>query len=104
MGIKKGDTVKIITGKEKGKIGKVLRLDRPKNRVWIEKMNFVKRHQKPSQQHRQGGIVEKEAPMHISNVMYYDEKLAKATRIGHKVLKDQKVRVSKKSGETLDSK
>ncbi len=103
MRIKKGDTVKIIAGKEKGKIGKVLRLDRSKNRVWIEKMNFVKRHQKPNQQHRQGGIVEKEAPLHVSNVMYYDEKAVKATRIGHKIVKDKKVRISRKSGEMLDS-
>ena len=104
MGIKKGDTVKIIAGKEKGKIGKVLRLDRSKDRVWIEKANFIKRHQKPNQQHRQGGIIEKEAPIHISNVMYYDEKAAKATRIGCKMVKDQRVRISRRSGEVLDSK
>lgn len=104
MTIRKGDMVKIMCGKERGKIGKVFRIDRDKARVWVEKLNFVKRHQKPTQQYRQGGIIEKEAPLHISNVMYYDEKAAKPTRIGMKVMKDHKVRVSKKSGEVLETK
>lgn len=104
MTIRKGDMVKIMCGKERGKIGKVFRVDRPKCRIWVEKLNFVKRHQKPTQQYRQGGVIEKEAPLHISNVMYYDEKVAKPTRIGIKMMKDQKVRVSKKSGEVLEVK
>lgn len=104
MMIRKGDTVKVVTGKEKGKVGKVLRVDRSKDRIWVEKLNFVKRHQKPNQQYRQGGIIEKEAPLHISNVMYYDEKVGKSTRVGIKLIKDRKVRISKKSGEVLESK
>lgn len=105
MNIRKGDMVMVITGKEKGKTGKVLFVNRDKQRVLVEKINFVKRHQKPTQKLRQGGIIEKEAPLHISNVMYYDEKTAKATRIGHKVLDDgKKVRYAKKSGETIETK
>jgi large subunit ribosomal protein L24 len=104
MSIKKGDMVKVITGKDKGKIAKILRVDREKNKVLVERTNLVKRHQKPNQQHRQGGIIEKEAALHISNVMFYDEKAAKTTKIGHKMIKDKKVRVSKKSGEVLEAK
>lgn len=105
MNIRKGDTVMIITGKEKGKTGKVLLVDRKNEKVLVERLNFVKRHQKPSQKYRQGGIIEKEAPINISNVMYYDEKLGKKTRLGHKILDDErKVRFSKKSGEVIDTK
>jgi len=105
MNIRKGDMVMIISGKEKGKTGKVLLVDQKKDKVLVERLNFVKRHQKPSQKYRQGGIIEKEAPIHISNVMYYDEKMTKATRIGHKRLDDgKKVRFSKKSGEVIDTK
>jgi len=105
MSIRKGDMVMVITGKEKGKTGKVLLVDRDKQKVLIEKINFVKRHQKPTQKIRQGGIIEKEAPLHISNVMYYDEKMAKPTRLGHKVLDDgKKVRFAKRSGEVIETK
>jgi large subunit ribosomal protein L24 len=105
MSIRKGDMVMVITGKEKGKTGKVLVVNREKDTVLIERVNFVKRHQKPTQKMRQGGIVEKEAAMNISNVMYYDEKLSKPTRIGHKVLDDgTKVRFSKRSGEVIETK
>lgn len=97
--------VMVITGKEKGKTGKVLVVNREKSTVLIERINFVKRHQKPTQKYRQGGIIEKEAALNISNVMYYDEKLAKPTRLGHKVLDDgKKVRFSKKSGEIIETK
>jgi len=101
MKIRKGDMVKVMTGRERGKTGKVLRVDTEKGRVWIERLNLVKRHQKPTQQHRQGGIIEKEAPVHVSNVMYYDEKAGRATRIGMKELEGKKVRYSKRSGEVL---
>lgn len=105
MSIRKGDMVMVITGKEKGKTGKVLVVDREKQKVLIERINFVKRHQKPTQKIRQGGIIEKEAPLHVSNVMYYDEKLAKPSRLGHKVLDDgKKVRFSKRSGEIIETK
>ncbi len=91
----------IITGKEKGKTGKVLRLEPQRNRVWVEKLNIVKRHQRPNQQMTQGGIVEKEAPLDISNVMFYDEKLNKPTRLGVKFEDGKKYRYSKKTGETV---
>ena len=103
MKIRKGDMVKIIAGKENGKTGRVLRVDREKGRVWVEKLNMVKRHQRPTQTQRQGGIIDKEAPLSISNVMYYEEKSGKATRVGFKVQDGQKVRYSKKSGEILTS-
>lgn len=101
MKIRKGDMVQIIAGKEKGKTGKVLRIDREKGRVWVERLNMVKRHQKPSQLHRQGGIIEKEAPLHASNVMYYDEKSAKGTRVGFRMEGESKVRFLKRSGDTI---
>ena len=101
MKIRKGDMVKVIVGRERGKTGRVLQVDSKNQRVWVEKINFVKRHQRPSQRYRQGGIIEKEAPLHISNVMYYDEKVGSQTRIGSKVLEGKRVRVSKKSGEVL---
>jgi len=104
MRIKKGDTVKVMAGKEKGKIGKILRVDQGKNLVWVEKTNFVKRHQKPNQQFKQGGIVEKEAAIHASNVMYYDKKSAKHTRLGVKIVKDEKVRISRRSGAEIGAK
>ena len=103
MNIRKGDIVKIITGKEKGKTGKVLLVDRDKKKVLVQGLNFVKHHQKPTQSNRQGGIVEREAKIAISNVMYYDEKTAKGTRIGHKFLDNgKKVRISRRSGDVLD--
>jgi len=101
MKIRKGDTIQIVAGKEKGKTGKVLRIDKKGGRVWIERLNMVKRHQRPTQSQRQGGIVEKEAPLSISNVMYYDEKTARPSRIGFKMEKGGKVRVAKRSGEVL---
>jgi large subunit ribosomal protein L24 len=101
MKIRKGDTIQIITGKDKGKTGKVLRIDSAKGRVWVERLNMVKRHQRPTQVHRQGGIIEKEAPLSISNVMYYDEKSAKPSRIGFRVEKGDKVRFAKRSGEVI---
>lgn len=104
MAIRKGDNVIVITGKEKGKTGKVLEVNQNGNKVLIERLNMVKRHHKPSQVYKQGGIIEKEAPIHISNVMLYDEKAAKGTRVGTKVLDDgKKIRISRKTGEELDS-
>ena len=102
MSIKKGDTVVVITGKEKGKTGKVIELSHERQRVLVERLNMVKRHQRPTQTQKQGGIIEKEASIHISNVLLYDEKAGKGTRVGHKVLKDgTKVRISRRTGETL---
>lgn len=101
--IKKDDVVKVIAGKEKGKTGKVLKVLGKKNRVIIEKINFVKRHARPSAQHRQGGIIEKEAPVHTSNVMLLCSKCNRPVRLGRKLLEDaKKVRVCKACGEVID--
>ena len=103
MPIRKNDTVIVIAGKEKGKTGRVLRVIRDKDRVVIERMNLVKRHSRPNAQNRQGGIVEKESPLHISNVMLIDDQTGKPVRVGFKKLEDgKKVRVSHKTGQMLD--
>lgn len=99
MKIRKGDMVKVIAGKDKGKTARVLRVYLKENQVLLERSNLVKRHQKPNQQFRQGGIIEKEMPIHVSNIMYYDEKSAKASRLGARIVGDKKVRHSKKIGE-----
>jgi large subunit ribosomal protein L24 len=102
MHLRKGDTVVVITGKEKGKTGKVLKIEPDKQRIWVERINMVKRHQKPTQTQKQGGIVEKESPLNISNVMLYDEKAGKGTRVSIKVLEDgKKARVSRRTGEMI---
>ena len=99
--IKTGDTVKIIAGEEKGKEGKVLRVDREKNRAIVEGLNLVKKHTKPNAQNPQGGIVEKEASIHISNLSLIDPKTKKATRVGFEVQDGKKVRISKKSNVVI---
>ncbi len=103
--IRKGDTVAVLLGREIGKRGRVLRIlkddaGRP-SRVVVEKLNLVKRHTKPGQGNRTGGIVEKEAPISISNVMLIDPKLDRPTRVRTKVVDGKKVRVSVKSGEVI---
>ena len=101
--IKKNDTVKVIAGKDKGKNGKVLRVIAKKDRVIVEKINMIKRHMKPSQQTRQGGILEKESPIHVSNLMLICSKCTDPTRVGYKTLDDErKVRYCKKCQEVLD--
>lgn len=80
--IKKNDTVMVVTGKDKGKSGKVLRVIYKKDRAIVEKLNMIKRHMKPSQQNRQGGILEKESPIHISNLMLICAKCTDPTRVG----------------------
>jgi len=101
--IKKDDKVIVISGKEKGKIGAVLKLDSEKGRIIVEKVNMVKRHTRPSMQTGQGGIVEKEAPLQISNVMIVCNKCTEPTRIENRRLEDgSKVRVCKKCGEPMD--
>ena len=100
--LKKNDKVIILSGKEKGKIGAVLKVDREKECVIVEKINIVKRHTKPSAVSTQGGIVEKEAPIHISNLMIICNKCAEPTRIGKRILDDgSKVRFCKKCDEIL---
>ena len=103
MHIKKGDTVVVITGKDKGKTGKILHAIPKTNRVLVEGVNMVTKHQKPTAKVQQGGIIHQEAPIHVSNVMIYETKNKMGTRVGHKFLEDgKKVRVSVKTGEVLD--
>ena len=98
--IKKGDTVIVNAGDDKGKTGRVLRVLVDKNRAVVEGVNIMKKATKPNPKYPQGGVIEKEAPIHISNLNLIDPKSGKATRIGIKVAEDgKKVRVSKKSGE-----
>lgn len=102
--IKKDDKVKVIAGKDKGKIGKVLKVDKKKNRLLIEKINLVKHHSKPSAKNRQGGIVEGEAPVVISNVMIMCNKCVSPTRVKKQHLEDgKKIRLCVKCGEALDT-
>lgn len=98
--IKKGDTVKVIAGKDNGKEGKVISVDHKKNRVLVEGVNMVTKHAKPSAANQNGGIIQKEAPIDISNVMYVHK--GKATRIGFKVENDKKVRYAKTTGDVID--
>ena len=102
--IKKDDKVKILAGKDKGKIGKVLSLKRKNDRILVEKINFVKRHARPSAKHKQGGIIESEAPIHWSNVMLMCSKCVKPVRIKMKRLEDgKKIRVCRKCDEIIDT-
>ena len=99
--IKKGDTVKVLSGADNGKTGKIINVDREKRRAFVEGINLVSKHTKPSAANPQGGIVKREASVHISNLMVVDSK-GQASRIGRKLNKDGKlVRYSKKSGEVL---
>mgnify|MGYP001474711990 CR=1 FL=1 len=103
LGIKKNDTILVITGKEKGKKGRVLSVSPLKDQLLIEKVNIIKRHMKPTRKYTQGGIIEKEAPLHISNVMLVCPKCSKPTRIGNSLLQDgRKVRMCKKCREVID--
>lgn len=102
MHVKKGDTVQIITGEARGKTGKVLKVFPKTNKVLVEGVNFVKRHTRPSQQNPQGGIIEKESPIHLSNVMLTAG--GNPTRVGHRRLgTGRKIRVARKTGEDIDS-
>ena len=102
MKVVKNDNVKILSGKYRGSTGKVLKVYNKNSRVIIEGVNIIKKHTKPSQKNQQGGIVEKEAPIHISNLMNKDPKTGKPTRIGRKLNdKGKLVRYSKKSGEEI---
>jgi large subunit ribosomal protein L24 len=101
--IKKGDKVVVITGRDKGKSGEVLRVLREENRVVVQGVNMVKRHTAPGAG-QPGGIVEKEAAIDVSNVAHIDPKTSKPTRVGYKILEDgRKVRVARRSGEVLDA-
>ena len=102
--IKKDDKVKVIVGKDKGKIGKVLKVNRKKSCILVEKINIVKRHSEPTAQNKQGGILEKEMPIQWSNVMVMCNKCVTPTRIQMQRLEDgKKVRICVKCGEALDT-
>lgn len=99
--IKSGDVVRVIAGDHKGTEGKVLKVDREKNKAIVEGANMVSKHTKPSAKNPQGGIVKKEAPIHISNLSLIDPKSKEATKTGVRVEGDKKVRFSKKSNQVL---
>ncbi len=100
MKIKKGDTVRVIAGKDKDKEGKVLSVDRKNHRVYVEGVAMVSKHTKPNATNQQGGIVKKEAAIDVSNVMYVHK--GKPTRIGFTMKGDKKVRVAKSTGDVID--
>ena len=100
MKIKKGDTVKVIAGKDKDKEGKVIAVNKEKNTVLVEGVNMLTKHTKPSAANQDGGIVKQEGPIDASNVMYVHE--GKATRVGFKMDGDKKVRFAKSTGKVID--
>jgi large subunit ribosomal protein L24 len=101
--IRKGDTVMVIAGRDRGKSGKVLSVDRTAGKIVVEKLNMIKRHTKPNQKVKQGGILEKEAPVAISNVMFLCPVTQKPTRLGVRTQADgRRVRFSKKSNELVE--
>ncbi|WP_456395720.1 50S ribosomal protein L24 [Desulfurobacterium sp.] len=100
--IKAGDKVVVIAGKDKGKVGKVLKVLPEEERVIVEGVRIVKKHLKPSQKYPEGGIIEREAPIHISNVMLADPKDGKPTRVGIRFENGRKIRYAKRSGSVID--
>lgn len=102
--LKRNDQVEIIAGKDKGKVGKIFRIH-SEDRVLVERVNMMKRHTKPSMANQQGGIIEKEAPINVSNIMLICPKCSKTVRTSKKILEDgNKVRICKKCGESVDQK
>ncbi len=103
--VRKGDEVMVIAGRDKGKRGKVLELDPAKGKVTVEQVHVIKRHTKPSQKNQQGGIMEYEAPIQLSNVMVVCGACGAPTRVGHRLLADGgKLRMCKRCGESVDKK
>ena len=103
MHVKRGDLVKVITGRDRGKEGHIIQAMPKENRVLVEKVNLVKRHQRPTMENPEGGIITKEAPIHVSNVMKVCTACKKPTRIAHKFLDNgKKVRACKHCGASLD--
>jgi large subunit ribosomal protein L24 len=100
--IKKGDRVVVLTGKDKGRTGQVLKVMPSENRILVEGIKIVQRHTKASQANPQGGIVNKESPIHVSNVAIVDPQSGAATRVGFRMEGDKKVRYAKKSGEVIN--
>ncbi len=102
--VRKGDTVVVIAGKDRGKSGKVISVFQRERKVTIEKINIIKRHTKPNQTNRQGGILEREAPIHLSNVMIFCSTCQKPVRVGSKAMTDgSRVRVCKKCQQLIES-
>ena len=102
--VRKGDTVVVIAGKDRGKSGKVLQVSRENFRVRVEKINIIKRHTKPNQQNRQGGILEKEASIHLSNILLYCASCQKPARAGSKTMADgSRSRICKKCGQPIEA-
>ena len=99
--IQKGDTVQVLAGSDKGKTGRVLSVLAKENRAIVEGINVVSKSTKPNAKHPQGGIIKKEAPIHMSNINVVDPKTGKPTRVGFKFVEGKKVRYSKKSGEEI---
>jgi large subunit ribosomal protein L24 len=103
MKLKKGDTIKVISGNDRGKVGKILKVFPETNRIIIEGVNLIKRHTRPTQKNRKGGIVEKEGPINVSNVIFFDTRSNTVARLGHRILADgKKVRINKKTGEIIE--
>ena len=103
MKLRVGDTVQVIAGSDKGKTGEIIQILRKEDRVIVEGVNMVKKHIKPSQADPEGGIVTREAPIHVSNVAYYDSKAKQAVKIGYAFDEDgKKYRINKKTGKALD--
>ena len=105
MKIRRDDTVIVISGKDRGKTGKVTRVDPLKQRVYVEGLNIVKRHQRPTQTasgQQAGGVIEREGPIHVSNVMLIDPKDGKPTRVGIEIADGKRLRIAKRSGARLD--
>ena len=101
--LRKGDLVMVISGRERGKTGKVLSIDLKRGKISVEKLNIIKRHTRPTQKNRQGGILEREAPLAISNVMYFSTNQQQPVRLGVKTMEDQRrVRVTRKHNEVLE--
>ncbi|RJR26392.1 50S ribosomal protein L24 [candidate division WWE3 bacterium] len=102
MKIKKGDKVKVISGKDKGKVAAVLRIYPEKQKVVVEGVNVVKRHVKPGVLSKEGGIMNVERPIHVSNVMYFDSKTDRPVRLGFKIVDGKKYRINKKNNEVIE--
>jgi large subunit ribosomal protein L24 len=103
--IRRDDEVIVISGKDRGKRGKVMRVDPAKQRVYVEGLNMIKRHQRPTQTasgQQAGGVIEREGPIHVSNVMPIDPKDGKPTRVGSEIVDGRRVRVARRSGQRLD--
>jgi len=104
MKLRVGDTVQVIAGSDKGKTGEILQILRKENRVLVEGVNMVTKHIKPSQVDPEGGIVTREAPIHVSNVAFYDSKAKETVKLGYSIEDGQKVRINKKTGKAVDKK